>query len=80
MRSASANVFLPWPDLAQRLVHVSQASPPLVSGLVLTNVFLQGFPWQGSEDRLVAVSKLNREMLQGRTDGPRQHAKSLDTK
>lgn len=51
------------PDLARPLVHVSQASPPLVSGIVLTNIFLQCFFffWQGRGVHPALVSKLNRE-------------------
>lgn len=50
-------------DLARSLIHVSQASPPLVSALALTNILLQGFPWQGTGNCLASVSKLNREAL-----------------
>lgn len=57
--------------------YVSQASAPLVPALALTNILLQGFPWQGTGDRPASVSKPNREALQGRTDGWGRHAKTL---
>lgn len=56
---------------------MSRASPPLVSAFALTNILLQDFPWQGSGDSLVLVSKPNRKMLEGRTDCLRWHEKSL---
>lgn len=68
---------LPLLDLARLHIHVSQASLSLVLTVALTNILLRGFPWQGDLGRSRSVSKVNRGVLQGRTDGSGEHETSL---